>query len=340
MRSSKTCLTHWTYITLLIFSVACQQPEPGTAPDSAQSEPSVEIQTGAFTKEIGGRAIHYVVSGSGPPLMVLPNSWGISVSALQELFGGLEQNFTVVYFDPRGMGGSGLAEEDLDRSMAAVRTDLENLRQHLDLYPVRVIGWSNGAQNLILHAAEYRQTLSHAIFVHGAPRFSPEDTELIVAEYPELTERFGEVFAELRELDIPTADKNSRWKEFVVETWFPHLFADPEAGRQLLEQIFSDTELSWDHNLYANQEIAGGYDSRRRLASITAKGLVIAGAHDMVPPERIEEIDLGIPDSEFVVFEQSGHFAPVEEPELFVETVTSFLLDRNPMLDESGTSEE
>ena len=38
-----------------------------------------------------------------------------------------------------------------------------------------------------------------------------------------------------------------------------------------------------------------------------------------------EEIAAGIPDARYELFEESGHFAPVEEPEKFVTIVKSFL---------------
>jgi pimeloyl-ACP methyl ester carboxylesterase len=45
----------------------------------------------------------------------------------------------------------------------------------------------------------------------------------------------------------------------------------------------------------------------------------------MVPLERVQELSQGIVGSKFVVFENSGHFAPVEEPEKFRTEVLSFL---------------
>ena len=45
----------------------------------------------------------------------------------------------------------------------------------------------------------------------------------------------------------------------------------------------------------------------------------------MLPPEKAQEIADGIEGAEFVIFEESGHFAPVEEKEKFVRTVADFL---------------
>jgi pimeloyl-ACP methyl ester carboxylesterase len=45
----------------------------------------------------------------------------------------------------------------------------------------------------------------------------------------------------------------------------------------------------------------------------------------MIPLAKAEEMDQGMPDSEVVVFENSGHYAPVEEPEKFRTTFLGFL---------------
>ena len=102
------------------------------------------------------------------------------------------------------------------------------------------------------------------------------------------------------------------------------MFADMEAGRRQLPQLFRDTEFSWAHSQYANKEWPT-FDALDRLADITAPSLVITGRHDMTPPAKGEEIAAGIPDARYELFEESGHFAPVEEPEKFVTIVKSFL---------------
>ncbi len=82
-------------------------------------------------------------------------------------------------------------------------------------------------------------------------------------------------------------------KAFDTEVWFPYLFANREAGRQKLSEIFRDAEFSWDHAEYTNAQWAS-LDFRSRLPSIRARSLVIAGRHDMLPPSRAQEIADGI----------------------------------------------
>jgi pimeloyl-ACP methyl ester carboxylesterase len=112
-----------------------------------------------------------------------------------------------------------------------------------------------------------------------------------------------------------------------VEKTFALLWADRDAGRARLKEMYADTGFSWRHMQYQAKEL-GVYDFRDRLPRITARALVIAGAHDVIPVERTREISEGIPGSQFVVFERSGHFSPVEEQDAFVATVRRFLGQR------------
>jgi proline iminopeptidase len=282
------------------------------------------LENGSFTAELGGRTVYYEVHGSGPVLMTVPNSWGLTLAGLRAMFRPLEAHLTMVYFDPRGMGGSGPVREDSDLGPGAVREDFEALRKHLGLEKVNAIGWSNGASNLIALAAERPETIEAAVFLHGNASFLPEDERGIVERYPDLIEAFGEFSQEMAEWDAPVEERNARVKAFDTEVWFPYLFADRESGKRKLVELFRDAGFSWAHAEYTNREWAT-LDFRDRLPLIRARSLVIAGRHDMLPPERAQEIADGIEGAEFLVFEESGHFAPVEETEKFVRTTLDFL---------------
>ncbi len=307
-------------VAALLLAVGCgggAAPEPPgtTAPG---------LENGAFSAELNGVRVHYEVHGKGPALMVLPNSWGITVEGLRGVFGGLERNLTLVYFDPRGMGGSDPARSDDDLGMAAVRADLDALRRRLGLERVAVIGWSNGAMNLIDYAADHPDAVTAAIFVHGVASFDENDMKRLGSEHPDLFAAFGNIRKELSDRALTSADRDERLTRFLVETYFPALFADPERGRAKVAEMFGDAEFSWAHWSHAGSENPT-FDERPKLAGIRARCLVVAGAHDMLPSARVRELADGIPDARFVVFPESGHFAPVEEPAAFRAAVLQFL---------------
>jgi pimeloyl-ACP methyl ester carboxylesterase len=256
--------------------------------------------------------------------MALTNSWGLSLEALRVLYRPLEERLTLVYFDPRGMGGSGPVREEADRGLAAVRADFQALRAHLKLGKVNAIGWSNGAINLIWLARENPETLSSAIFLHGLASSGPEDVRTIEAQHPELMRKYVALMAALSKPGLSAAEQNAVQRKMWLEDYFPALCADPVAGRALVAFVFRDAQFSWPHAAYQEKEMPA-FDARKELAAIPVRSLVIAGAHDMLPPARVRELADGLPSARFVVFEKSGHFAPVEEPEGFRAAVYGFL---------------
>jgi proline iminopeptidase len=256
--------------------------------------------------------------------MALTNSWGLSLEALRAMYRPLEKRLTMVYFDPRGMGGSEAVREEADRGLAAVRADFQALRQHLGLEKVHAIGWSNGAVNLIWLAHEHPETLDSAVFLHGMASYTAEDMEAMQDSHPELMAVYESFMKEMADPELSPEEKTARQREMWLEEYFPTLFADPTAAPGLLAMIFGEAELSWPHAEYAQNE-APFFDARELLPRIPVRSLVIAGAHDMVPPEGVRPLHEGLPHSEWRVFEKSGHFAPVEEPEAFRVAIFDFL---------------
>ena len=305
----------------LAWVAACTAKAPEAKPSPSSDS---GLANGSYTAERTGVRIHYAVHGQGPVLMALTNSWGLSHEALRAMYRPLEEKLTLVYFDPRGMGGSGPVREEADRGLAAVRADFQALREHLGLEKVNAIGWSNRAINLIWLAHEHPETLSSAIFVHGMASFGPEDTKAMQAQHPDLMKKYGALMAAVSKPGLSIAEQNARQRKMWLEDYFPTLCADPVKGRALVAEVFRDAQLSWPHAEYTNKE-APTFDARADLAAIPVSSLVIAGAHDMLPPERVKVLADGLPNSKFTVFEKSGHFSPVEEPEGFKAAVYAFL---------------
>ena len=110
----------------------------------------------------------------------------------------------------------------------------------------------------------------------------------------------------------------------VWHDWMPFLFANP------LDARIGTYLVQWDKTIYAPEMHRigpfGPFDLESQLGSITQPVLVLGGRFDReCVVEASEAIARGIPDAELVIFEQSGHFVFVEEPEKFLAAVQSFL---------------
>jgi pimeloyl-ACP methyl ester carboxylesterase len=208
--------------------------------------------------------------------------------------------------------------------LAAVRADFDALRRHLELDKVNALGWSNGAGNLIYLAAEYPETLDKAIFLHGTASFTEEDMAALAGEYPEVMQQWQDYMQMAANPEVPDEEKTAAMRELWLHRWFPVSAADRDAAPALLDQAFRNAELNWAYAAYANQETPV-FDARDRLPLITARSLVIAGTHDTIPVAKAEELHAGLADSELLVFESSGHFSPLEEPDRFTAAIFDFL---------------
>jgi|GEM_PF-257365 len=311
----------WMLVALAVPAavMAGGTPASGLAPGQVPA-----LENGAFTAEVAGHVMHYEVHGRGPILMTLPNSWGLSLQGLRGLYRPLEERFTLIYFDPRGMGGSRPRRTEEDMGLPAVREDFDALRKHLGLGKVAVIGWSNGAINLILLASEKPDTLSSAIFLHGAARLTEEDDKAMAKARPEEFKRYGDFFQDMEKAHLYPESAGLKVKNFYLDDAFPSMCADPKTAKPLLRGAFKDAEFSWAHARYSSRELTA-FDFRDRLPTITARCLVIAGAHDLLPVELGQAISDGVPGAAFRLFEHSGHFAPLEEPEAFSKAVEAFM---------------
>lgn len=67
------------------------------------------------------------------------------------------------------------------------------------------------------------------------------------------------------------------------------------------------------------------WDITGRLGEIRAPTLVIGGRYDYATPIVMETVHCGIPGSEWVILENSGHLAHIEETERYLRVLDRFL---------------
>ncbi len=73
-------------------------------------------------------------------------------------------------------------------------------------------------------------------------------------------------------------------------------------------------------------ELLDAYNVTPLLGEIRAPTLVLVGHDDVIcPPSQAAILQAGIPNAELVVFEGSGHFPFIEEPDRFVGVVRGWL---------------
>ena len=120
-----------------------------------------------------GRTLAYRRIGSGPTLVCHPGGPGFSSLYLGDL-GGLGQELELVLLDPRGTGGSDPARDPSGYAIADYAADVEELREHLGLERLLLLGHSHGGVVAIEYAAAHPDRVERLILASTLPRHGAE----------------------------------------------------------------------------------------------------------------------------------------------------------------------
>jgi proline-specific peptidase len=263
-----------------------------------------------------GRTIAYNVIGQGRPLVCHPGGPGFAGAELSDL-GGLSANRTLTVVDPRGTGGSDKAP---DYSLDGYAADVEELRVHLGLDPMDLLGFSHGAIVAVHYAAKYPAHLGRLVLGGGLAAFTDE------------IKRFADEFVESKSGEpwhddaIAALDEEENGEiDDMAALWqreAPLYFARwDERYRQTMAEI--SRGASGDPLREFNEK---GFDVRGELGDVRAQTLIVCGREDFIcGPPAAQVLQNGINGSRVVMIENSGHMMFLEQPDAFREAVAGFL---------------
>lgn len=285
------------------------------------------LAQGEHDAVLNGVHIHYSVRGSGPAMIAIYGGPGMDCRGFDDL-AHIDRFVTVISMHPRGSGLSGPAHSYRLSDYAA---DVEALCLHLKLEKPVVLGWSHGGMVAQQFAFTYPDSLSRLILL---------DTSAYLGEF------LNDIAAAVR------AYKNKPWfsrsyaalqrewagdyrtDEDMAELWSEEMkfyFKDFDARAEAYRLRTKDLPLRTASLKFFNEREAPAMDLREGLQRIKVPALVLVGRHDFITPVSMaEEIARHLPGARLVVFEGSGHFAFVEEPEKFHDVVKEFL-DGTPL---------
>ncbi|HJT59801.1 MAG TPA: alpha/beta hydrolase, partial [Ktedonobacteraceae bacterium] len=126
-----------------------------------------------------------------------------------------------------------------------------------------------------------------------------------------------------RVLSQPTADDEELQRSWmtILPLYFNHY--DPQVGAEM----DATTQYSVGAFNHGMGVCLPTFNTLNRLSEISVPTLVLAGRYDWITPpaQGAERLHAGIPHSQMVVFEESGHFAYVEEHDKFVNVVGDWI---------------
>jgi proline iminopeptidase len=259
--------------------------------------------------------LFYIEVGKGLPCLVMHGGLGSDHTSLHPWLDPLGDVMHLVYYDHRGNGRSGRPPSETI-TFEQLCAEADALREHLGFEKVAVLGLSFGGCIALEYALRYPERISHLILLSTAPGGEEEDEDFEAA-----ARRKGATTEQLEALENPVEDDAGarRMWELARPLFWREFDAD------LDDRVMGNTVFSAQANK-AGDAITEEWDFTPRLGEIRTPTLVLVGREDVIcPPSQSKIMHEGIPDSELVVFEQSGHFVYVEEAEAFFDTVRGWL---------------
>jgi len=281
----------------------------------------VQGETGQLTTA-DGRTLAYRRLGSGPALVCHPGGPGFSSLYLSNL-GGLDEELELVLLDPRGTGGSDPAA---DYQIDDYADDLEELREHLGLEGMQLLGHSHGGVAATAYAGKHPERVERLILASTLARFGAEQAGAMEAA---MESRAGQPWyddaREALETELRGEFTNGRELTELVLRMFPFYFASYGDEEHAYVRSLGTEELCVDATKLWEQEIFEHFDLRPLLGRLTMPTLVITGSEDFITGPRCADDFAAISGARSVILDGAGHMIFVEAPDRFREAVLSFL---------------
>jgi pimeloyl-ACP methyl ester carboxylesterase len=273
-----------------------------------------------------GRKLAYRRLGSGPTLVCHPGGPGFSSLYLAEV-GGLDRELELVLLDPRGTGESDPSGDPSGYAIADYAADLEELREHLGVEQLCLLGHSHGGVVATEYAATHQHRVERLILASTLPRHGPEQE---AAMQQAVEARQGEPWyddaVDALQTEAQGSFADGRELMELCRRMMPLYYSDYGEREQRHVASLDGDSLCVDATRLWETEIWEQFDMRPLLPSLTMPTLVITGERDFITgPVCGAELADGIPEAETVVLPGVGHMIHVEAPEQFREAVLSFL---------------
>jgi proline iminopeptidase len=286
---------------------------------------STSVREEGYVDVDDGR-VWYESAGSGDrTLLLLHGGPGGNSEDLKPFLELADLGFRVVRYDQLGSWRSDKPNDPNLWRVPRFVSEVERVRQALDLGRLHLLGQSWGAFLAIEYALHHGEHLRSLILASGAAstRECVAGMNAWRAELPpEIREsmRRHEAAEEYDQLEYLEALKVLYQRHFCRVDPYPEPLA--EAMKHMAAPVYT---TMWGPNEFTCTGNLQEWDRTDRLQEITVPTLITAGEFDEVHPSCARTLHAGIASSRLEIFEDCSHHAELEEPERYREILLGFL---------------
>lgn len=279
-----------------------------------------------FDVEGMGSIIDGPIMRQKPVCFVLHGGPGSDHTGYKPYLTPLSEYMQLVYLDNRGSGFSDEGPQStytLENNVA----DVEALREYLGLEKFIIMGRSYGGIVAQSYAVKYPERLSGLILLVTTPSYRfIERAKHVVAEKG--TDEQKAVVAKMFSGALSSNEELMNYSQ-ILDPLYMYSYKPPtEAEKVLIEEAMKRSKHCYQalNEAFRESGFIHTYDVLDQLHKITSPTLIIGGRHDWITSaEESIEIANGIPDNELHILERSSHDIMIDEYDLFLDTVTSFV---------------
>lgn len=259
--------------------------------------------------------IAYWTVGTGPAVITVHGAPGTDHRFFRPYLDPLVSRMTMVYFDLPGHGASAPSN---DYSFDAMAESIEGVRVAIGADRVTLLGNSYGGFLSLIYALRHPERVQSLILVDTSASYGFRDESLETAQRrgsPAMLDALERLWNGSLQTD---REFHRDWRE-ILPLYFHRL---------PIERIREMADGS-TYRLDTRKAILPtlrDYDVRQALGTIHVPTLVIVGRHDWITSvAQAEELASGIPRSRLLIFEESGHYPFMDEPEHFMQAARDWL---------------
>jgi pimeloyl-ACP methyl ester carboxylesterase len=286
--------------------------------DALQSPPD----SSGFVAISGGARVHFEVHGRGRDTVIVPG--GV---LLAKHLSPLRDDFTVVFYDPRGRGQSDWIDEGRRLTMADEVRDLEAVRNALGISRAGLVGFSYLGLVTALYAADYPQRVTRLALLGPV---APDEATRSRYAPPERKTRANAAAARLARsrAAADTADFAAECRRW-YDAHAPLYVGDTADASRLTTEFCEHrnempSRLTWRTD-QTMRSLGRRWDVSAKGAAIKAPTLVIQGDRDLiVSPDGARRWAELIPDARLIMLSGAGHLTYLERQDRVMPALVRF----------------
>ncbi|SCS23806.1 alpha/beta fold hydrolase [Staphylococcus caeli] len=248
--------------------------------------------------------ITYIREGQGIPVILIHGLDG-NMASMFSLKDALKHSFDVIIYDVRGHGKSTKTNAfQLDDHV----DDLYTLMSKLEIPAAHIIGHDMGGVIAKHFSDEYESMVL--------------SLTLIACDLVESVHGLNRLMVEHQD-EIEGFDKHE-----ALILLMPYMYKDSENAKKWLQHQFIYSRQSSEDSAIAARALMGFpvFEKNIEIKHTSIPTLIINGEHDpLVTQETVEEYRNAFTSVHVQSFSQSGHAPHIEEPQHFLEVLTSYI---------------